>query len=289
MTMTDHPGLPADLMDVQPIPSDQLDLLAELSRAFPGSLPELTEAAATAEPFDAEQARLLEGGEADAILPPELVLAARAPEVVRFAVTDRGLAEWAMRRLVEVSAIRAERKALAKQWRDEVDRWEREELRPLDAKATFFEGHLNAYMLRERAESGDTVKSIKLPSGTLKSTGSTKPKPAIEDQEALLAWAKTLPEEVLAGEHTPIKTTEEVQISRLAPLVTVIEIEEPREPMVVDDAGEEPETVLRRYVVPVVNPETGEPWPENEDLTAHAVPGTRVEVPGIKPRVEPNL
>jgi hypothetical protein len=286
MTMTDHPGLPAELMDLQPIPSDQLDLLAELSRAFPGSTAELLAAAANAEPTG-EQHLLLESGEADAILPAELVLASRAEAAVRFAVTDRSLAEWAMRKLVEIESIRRERKALAKQWRDEVDRWEREELRPLDAKASFFEGHLNDYMLRERAESGDTVKSIKLPSGTLKSTGSTTPKAAIEDQEALLGWARELPAQILEGDGTPIKTTEEVQISRLAKLVQVHIVEEPIEGEADDDG--EPLVAVQQYVTLAFDPETGEPWGDDFDPAEHAIPGARVEIPGIKPRVEPNL
>lgn len=286
MTMTEPRPLPAVLMDEQPIPSDQLDLLAELSRAFPGSLPELVTAAGETEATD-EQQQLLETEEADAILPVELVLAARAPEVVRFRITDRNLAEWAMRKATEVEAIRRERKALAKQWRDEVDRWEREELRPLDAKLAFFEGHLNDYMLRERAESGDTVKSIKLPSGTLKSTGSTKPKAAIEDQEELLAWAKGLPAALLEGDGTPIKTTEEVQISRLAKLVEVHIVEEPIEGEADEDG--EPQVAVRQYVTLAFDPETGEPWGDDFDPAEHAIPGARVEVPGIKPRIELNL
>lgn len=282
MTITDRPTIPAELMDLQPIPDASLELMAELAAAFPGSVAEL--ASAAAEATSDEQAEALAHDEADADADPAALLAARAPEVHRFAITDRALAEWAMRKAAEVEAERRERRELAAQWRTEVDRWERAELRPLDARYAFFEGHLNAYMLAERAASDNKVKSIRLTAGTLKSTGGTDPKPAVAEAAEVLAWTETLPAELLEDdERSPVKVTREVQINRLTKLGLVIhEVE-------TDQADEDGEPITELVVCPAVDPETGEPWGEDFDPRAHAIPGMEVKAPEVKPRVELSL
>lgn len=296
MTMTDRP-IPADLMDHQPVPAEQLDLFARLAQAFPGSAAELVEAAAALTPEEVEVHRagheastaMLAPGAAgkDVWRTPAAQLAHQAPEVVRFAVADKMTAEWTLRKMAATERERAEARELAAQWRAEVDRFERETLAPLDRTYSFFEGHAEAYMRTVREESNGATKSIKLVAGTLKSTGSTKPKPAIEDQAALLEWAHGLPPTILEGDLTPIKRTEEVQISRLAKLVTVHEIPEP-----IVEEGPDGEAVTtgystRRFVTLALNPETGEAWPEDFDPAAHAIPGARVEIPTVSYKVEP--
>lgn len=279
MTMTDRPTIPAALMDLQPVSDAGLEVLAELAAAFPGSVTDLVDAARAATPDDQAAAVVRDetADDADAAA----LLAARAPEVHRFAVTDRGTAEWAMRKAAEVEAQRAERRELAKQWRDEVDRWLTAELKPLDATFAFFEGHLNAYMLAERAASDGKVKSIKLTAGTLKSTGGSDPKPAIADSSEVLAWAEELPEELLDdAERSPLKITREVQISRLTKMgLAIHEVE-------TDRADEDGEPITELVVCPAVDPETGEPWGDDFDPAAHAIPGMTVELPQVKPRVE---
>lgn len=277
MTMTDRPAIPAELMDDQPVPDAQLDLLAELAAAFPGTVHAL---AAEAERFDPEAPvdELMHRLQSPAAVDAVRSIAADAPAVVAFAVTDRPLAEWALRKLQAVEAVRKERRELAATWKAEVDRWLADELRPLDARYTFLEGHLLRYGRQVREADGTAT--IKLPSGTLASTGH-KAKPAIQDQDEVLAWAEALPEAIRDGEASPIKRTAEVQISRLAKLVKVHKLEEPRNP---DDEGDD-EVVVTYVATLAYDPETGEEWPEGTDPRKHAIPGVRVEPEGASYRV----
>lgn len=283
MTMTERPTIPAALMDVQPIPEAELDLFARLAQVFPGNPIELALEASrrTRAQLEEAQGKLLHDDDGDA--EPGAHLALHAPAVTGFRVTDRGLAEWTIRKMAETEAVREERRDLAKQWRTEVDRWERAELAPMNATYRFFEAHLEAFMLAERTASDDKVKSIRLSCGMLKSTGGGKAKPAIEDQAALLAWAEELPEAIRDGELSPIKRSAEVQISRLAPLTTVHELWLDEEGMA---CPEEEAYSVRRFVTLALNPETGEAWGEDFNPEDHAIPGTKVELPTVKPTVK---
>ena len=105
-----------------------------------------------------------------------------------FAVSDDGLAEWAMRKLAEVEARELEVNERAAAWIEEIRLWKAAELKRLAPRRAFFEGHLTAYLRQLREESKGKVKSRKLPSGTIKSTGS-KPKVGVRDEAAVVAWA----------------------------------------------------------------------------------------------------
>lgn len=142
----------------------------------PGVMP----AAAMAAPFDPE-------------LIPEDQEAELAPEVEAWHIRSVPEAEWAMRLL---AALQKEADAVGEQaglFRDQIDWWERDQLRPILRKLDFFRDHLEAYALELRELTGK--KSLALPSGQV-TTHATKARVVITDPEAFMAWLEGQPEEV---------------------------------------------------------------------------------------------
>jgi hypothetical protein len=102
-------------------------------------------------------------------------------------------AEWAMRKLVEVVAEREPIDLQHDEWVRRIEANRKALVEPLSRRQARWELLLEDYVLRVRDASAGKVKSIKLPSGKLATTGSDE---AVElaDEEAVLAWVNTLPE-----------------------------------------------------------------------------------------------
>lgn len=113
--------------------------------------------------------------------------AALAEVVQTWRVDDDRLAEWAARKLTAVEREWSTIEEQAEGWVDEITRWRAERLRPLEARRRFFEGALTDY-LRRRREEDPTVKTITLPSATLKSSA-RKAQAVVVDEAAVIAWA----------------------------------------------------------------------------------------------------
>ncbi len=104
----------------------------------------------------------------------------------RWQVSDDARAEWAMARL---AAARAEQESIndqAQAWQTRLDQWYASARAQADRDAAFFEGLLIAY-LRHRREADPQVKSIKLPSGRIASTGGG-PRVEVIDVDVFAAW-----------------------------------------------------------------------------------------------------
>jgi hypothetical protein len=135
------------------------------------------------------------------------------PLVTRWRIEDLGAAEWAMRKLTEARAQMAVVDARAKEWRAPIDAWHRDAREPAEAAAAFFERHLELAGLAHREETGEAT--YWLPSGKVATVG-VPAGLAIDSQEEVVAWAKE-------QDLTEVVCKIEVQVSRLAPAVTVIE------------------------------------------------------------------
>lgn len=122
---------------------------------------------------------------ADADLPPEL-----AP-LARFRIDSDDLAEWAMAHVAEVAANRAQIVAQRDAYVERVERWCAEMTARLDKRAEFFDAHLIDYAARRRAEDPKNNKTLRLPSGVVKST-EAQPKPDVAPAGArdVYEWAK---------------------------------------------------------------------------------------------------
>lgn len=134
-------------------------------------------------------------------------------------VTDDNAAEWAMRKLAAVDAEASEVHDQAAAWRDEIDRWQDERLRPLTARREFFVAVLVDYLARLR-DTDPKVKTRKLPSGTIRSTSSGA-KVDVADADAVIAWA----ESELDTDEAALVVRKSCQLSELRKVATVSEHE----------------------------------------------------------------
>lgn len=206
MTMT-HDPIPAPLAmpgGEEPIPDEALDRFAAeaLELAADCGLAPAEAAIQIRESWEAAHAAAIAGQEAEEGEPVPLP---ERPAIQRFEITDDGLAEWAMRKLAAIEAEEREVAERAEGWIEEIRAWKAERDRPLAARRAFFEGALTAYLRRLREESGEKIKSRKLPSGTIKSTGS-KPKVAVADDEAIADFLR---------EHLEVEELREIVRSKV--------------------------------------------------------------------------
>lgn len=123
---------------------------------------------------------------ADAVLPPEL-----AP-VARFAIDSDDLAEWAMAHVAEAAANRAQIVAQRDAYVERIERWCADMTARLDRRAEFFEARLIEYAAARRAEDPKNNKTLRLPSGVVKSTeAQPKPDVAPAGHRDVAEWART--------------------------------------------------------------------------------------------------
>lgn len=230
MTMTDRP-IPADLAfpgGDEPLSPDDLRALEELAdRAGTLTVEDLLAAVLETAEAESEEDRVrsavsigLDLAGAD---DPEHPLASLT-RVARWRVEDDGGAEWAARKLAAVKAEQDEAEELAAQWRAEIDRWLTERRRPLAKRYGFFEGLLLDY-LRRRMEADPKLRTITLPSATLKGSVA-KPKVGLAEEEAaleaLIAWAdEHLDADDLAA---VVKTTRKPMVSELRKVASVASV-----------------------------------------------------------------
>ncbi len=112
--------------------------------------------------------------------------------VIAWSVCDTGSAEWAMRKLAHAEHRIAEVKADARRFKDQIEAWEKAQLRTPERAANFFEGQLVTYARKRREEDGD--KTIPLPSGKVTSRlNPARPEVVKDDEAEFIEWARTTP------------------------------------------------------------------------------------------------
>lgn len=152
---------------------------------------------------------------------PEAQAHAYEPAAARWTVDGLGSAEWAMRNVARVDAEAVLVAEQARAWQERIDAWRIAAERRLRTRREFFVHHLTAYALAERERSDGKVKSIKLPSGTIR-TSSAKAKPTVVSEQDVIAWARENlePDEVAAV----VKVTEKALVSELRKAVELVEV-----------------------------------------------------------------
>jgi hypothetical protein len=167
MPMSDLPLPPELAAEAPPIPDGQLDQLLEQ---------------AVAEAHD--------GG----IDPAQAVeLLADSEGAPRWRITDLGGAEWAMRHVAAADQALAALQAQRQAWAERIDQWFAQAAGKEQARRQFFAGHLERYAIEQREATGGKAKSLALPSGVVRTT-EAKPKAAVADEQAVVAWADSLAE-----------------------------------------------------------------------------------------------
>ncbi len=141
--------------------------------------------------------------------------------VQRWQISGLDTADWAMRKLAETEQKRRVVIQQAQEWRNRIDAWLTAELSPLEARAAFFEYHLERYALAQR-EADPKAKSLRLPSGTVRTT-SKGPKVIVADEEAVIEWAKSSLGDRAAS---VVRTTERVMVGELKEVVRMVETED---------------------------------------------------------------
>lgn len=150
-------------------------MTAELEQPIPPAL------ALDDEPFDDA---VLDGA-LELELDEEVSEDARAAvaHVVTWYPTDRGAAEWAMRKVVEHQRNLDEITQQAADWQARIDRWHEQMVEKVSARASFFRVALIRYGLEERERDPKGPATIPLPSGDVVTT-SRKARPKVLDREA---------------------------------------------------------------------------------------------------------
>ena len=164
--------------------------------------------------------------ESNPVMPPELAMSeppfdAEFPltdeaEHHPWRVTDDGSAEWAMRHLAALWAERQRVTHQAAAWMEPIQRWEEQQLAPIEKKVAFFRGHLERYGLAVRESSGDEIKSVSLPSGKI-ATRVSEQRPVVESEDLAVKWATETP-----GADALIETRQRIRAGELAKRVRVI-------------------------------------------------------------------
>lgn len=177
----------------------------------------------------------------DEALPPALIaappIAAELDEALLAAHVDATLpdavqgwqidsldaAEWAARRLIAAERRADEVRAQAEIWREPIDRWETDELARLDPAIRYFTDRLRAFALVRRADDERHNKTTRLPSGEITTRSGGEPKVVVEDEAAVIAWAK----ETLTEGELPavVKKVETVLLPGLRAAVAAVEQE----------------------------------------------------------------
>lgn len=186
---------------------------------------------------------------------------AELPELVRrWEIRSLDEAEWAFQKL---AALRGRAKEIAEQasvWFSRTERWEADESRRIEPGLVFFTERLEHYGLQQRALDEKNNKTTRLPSGRIETRGSADPKVVVEDEAAVIGWAKDALDE--AEYEQVVKTVLSVRVSHLRDEVTVVkQVIEPAE----DDGFLDPEPLVTYKVV--------------HSATGTVVPGVSIEWP----------
>jgi phage host-nuclease inhibitor protein Gam len=112
----------------------------------------------------------------------------------RWQITDNLSAEWAMRKVAEAERARDRTHEQAFAWREQIDRWEAEQLKPLNRTVSFFTGHLAQFLQELRSADPDT-KSLSLPSGRVSSKRG-QAKVRVIDEAQVIAFLQKYAEEM---------------------------------------------------------------------------------------------
>lgn len=135
-------------------------------------------------------------------------------------------AEWC---LAKVAAASNEMDSIAEQaaeWHQQIETWAHDASRGARSTAGFFRSKLEGY-LRRRYDADPKLRTVKLPSGTLRVTVPKTGTVVVVDEEALLRWL------LANGEKVP----PEQVIKRPDPTVLVSELRKYVKPVPTDDGG----------------------------------------------------
>jgi hypothetical protein len=173
---------------------------------------------------------------------PDKAQGAEVKRVASWAPTTEQEAEWAM---AQLAACHAERDALRAQaigWQDEISRWLARAERPAINRGAFFEAALETY-IRGRHATDPKLRTVHLPSGTLKVTVPKGGSVVVDDERALMLWllsdsgSDTIPAEDIIKRPEP-----SVLVSELRKHVRAVEVDGEWR-VVVPATGEQPPAV----------------------------------------------
>ena len=126
------------------------------------------------------------------------------PEQKVFEVTDLGVADWTVHRILRLQSQANEIRELAKRRKAELDARVEAITNALENEIEFFTGPLRAWA--EESLKNEKKRSIKLLSGTV-GLRKTPERTEIEDEDALIAWLKqTNHTEAIKTKETILKT-----------------------------------------------------------------------------------
>lgn len=130
----------------------------------------------------------------------------------RFAITDDGTAEWAMRKLAEVERQALANEARADAWAAKISRWLDSANGALQHSHAYFEGLLVDYA-RRRREADPRAKTLVLPSGKVTSRA-TGARALVTQPEQFVEWATAKAPSLVVVKRAPDLT----ELKRLATL-----------------------------------------------------------------------
>lgn len=221
-------------------------------------------------------------------------------------ISDIGAAEWAMRHVASIDTELAELQAQAAEWRERIDAWFSYKAGTLERRRGFFAVHLQLYAL-ERRDADPKAKTLTLPAGVVRTT-EHKPAVAVEDESAVIGWAKRQGREVLTDVAPPIPR--KVHVRPLRDHCHVAEVIDHAK--LILSSGEIVEWFRDQHFegsppAPLC-PQVGDGWPSPEEaeslvgqveiLDSHLeaqgpdgqpVPGTRIEPRSVSAKVVPAL
>lgn len=140
--------------------------------------------------------------------------------LTRWEIDGPRTAAWAMAKLREYLAIRAEIEAQAAEWIANIQSWAKVELarRRVDSSVAYFEAHLEYWGLRQRA-ADPKVATLALPSGKVATTAH-KPKAIVTDEAAAIGWVERWSDDF--PEVLVVKKS--ISLTALRKVVTLIEV-----------------------------------------------------------------
>jgi len=95
-------------------------------------------------------------------------------------------AAWALAEVARLAEAQADVARQADAWRDRISEWEQSQSRPLAGRSAFLSGRLERYALAVRERFGD--KTLRLPSGDVKTTAHSASVVIDGDEKLLAAW-----------------------------------------------------------------------------------------------------
>jgi hypothetical protein len=124
-------------------------------------------------------------------------------DVLSWSITDTGSADWAMRKYAHIAARIEDVRLNAREFRRQIDEWERRETTPLEHRANFFFGHLTRFLQERREDPSDGRASIVLPSGDIVSR-KVPERAEIADEKAFVEWARAWHPKAVKAKWSPV-------------------------------------------------------------------------------------